>query len=37
MPPTLASAIWIDNIAGYHKLFVNAGADDHGARRRAGQ
>jgi anti-sigma factor RsiW len=24
----LASANWLDNIAGYHKLFVNAGADD---------
>ncbi len=24
----LASASWLDNIAGYHKLFVSAGADD---------
>ncbi len=24
----VASANWLDNIAGYHKLFVNAGADD---------
>ena len=24
----LASGDWIDNIAGYHKLFVNAGAND---------
>jgi len=24
----LASTNWLDNIAGYHKLFVNAGADD---------
>jgi anti-sigma factor RsiW len=26
----LASRSWLDNIAGYHKLFVNAGADDTG-------
>ncbi len=26
----LASQSWLDNIAGYHKLFVNAGADDIG-------
>jgi anti-sigma factor RsiW len=25
---SLASASWLDNIAGYHKLFVSAGADD---------
>ena len=24
----VASANWLDNIAGYHKLFVNSGADD---------
>ncbi len=24
----LASSNWLDNIAGYHRLFVNAGADD---------
>ena len=24
----LTAANWLDNIAGYHKLFVNAGADD---------
>jgi anti-sigma factor RsiW len=24
------AASWLDNIAGYHKLFVNAGADDQG-------
>ena len=26
----LASQSWLDNLAGYHKLFVNAGADDTG-------
>jgi anti-sigma factor RsiW len=26
--PNLASAGWLDSIAGYHKLFVNAGAND---------
>jgi len=27
-PANLSAANWLDNIAGYHKLLINAGADD---------